>query len=112
MQNGTISVVQKFPNGTVRNHQGELQMDEFKSLLGVENGEFTVGHTFSDKVYGNGVETFVSLTLKCSQDAKKFYEGITKAHNFILQYLAPLHSEGLATWKRDEEINRDIIGAQ
>lgn len=107
-----IQIQQTNSKGEIFRHEGAIEMDTFRKLLGDGQAKVTLSESFGDKSYGNGVETFISIQLTCDQDVEVMNDALVQINRFINERLPTIHSEALAVWKRDEPLNRDIIGNQ
>lgn len=61
-----IKIQHTLPDGTILKHEGEFEMDQLHNLIGDGNMKVTFGNTQSDKAYGNGCETFISVIVTCN----------------------------------------------
>ena len=93
----------------VKLHDGEIQMTMMEKLMGNGNATVTVSHTFSNKHFGNGVDTFVSISIKCNQDDNTIKTTANILNGAVCDIIPTLHSEGLAIWRRDEQMNNEIL---
>jgi len=104
-----IKIVQTLGNSITKIHEGEIKMDQMKSLMGDGNAVVTVSHSFSNKTYGNGVETFISISIKCNQDNGTIRTTTDVINQTLCNIIPGIHSEGLAIWRRDEQMNNEIL---
>ncbi len=104
-----IKINQKFPDGTINKYEGDIELDTVKEILGDQNAKVTIGSSQSDKDFGNGVETFMSVTLTCNQDQKTIDVTASLANAIISKKLTSLHSEGIAEWARNRDLNRELL---
>lgn len=104
-----IRIVHTLPDGTQLKHEGEFEMDQLKNLIGDGQAKVTFGHTESDKVYGTGADTFISVSATCNQDLATMSKVADILKNFVLQFLPGAHSEALATWKQNYGLNKEIL---
>ena len=106
-----ILIMQRFDGCEPRKFEGEFIMDLLKEILGDGNLKITLGRTFSDKEFGNGGETFMSVTITCNQDKGTALTAADIARQFINEQLPRLHTEGLAIWAEQKMLNKQVMKA-
>ncbi len=104
-----IKINQKLPDGTINKYEGDIELETIKEILGDQNAKITIGSSQSDKDFGNGVETFMSVTLTCDQNSKDIDIAMGLASTIIHKRLTSLHSEGIAEWARNRELNKELM---
>jgi len=111
MEVNKVKITQKIDGFEPRQIEGEFKMDILKEMIGDGNAKITVGNSQTDKDFGNGVETFVSVTLTCNQDLVTVAGAIDIAKSFINERLSTIHSEGLAIWAQQKGLNNQVMKA-
>lgn len=104
-----IRVSQTNTNGEIKKYEGEIPMDAIKEIVGDGNATITISNSQSDKNFGNGVETFMSVTLTCNQDKKTIDLAIKLANDLITRDLSNLHSTGIEEWARHGDMNKELM---
>lgn len=107
--NASILIIHTLPDGTMLKHQGEFKMDQLHKLVGDGNMQVTFSSSQSDKVFGNGCETFISITATCNQDETSSMKVVMLLKDFIQSILSTAHSEALGEWKQNNELNKSLI---
>lgn len=107
-----IKINHILPDGQILKHEGELEMDQFRQFIGDGNMKVTYSMSQSDKAFGNGCETFISITATCNQDQVTPIKTVMLIKELIASILPGLHSEALAVWKQNNELNKDIMGVR
>lgn len=111
MDTNKIKVIQNIDGYGKRQMEGEFQMDILKGMVGDGNAKITLGSTQSDKDFGNGVETFISVTLTCNQDVATIEKALDIVKTFLNERLPTIHSEGLAIWAQQKALNNHVMKA-
>lgn len=106
-----LKINQTMPDDSIRTYEGELNLDLLKNLIGDQCAKITYGATQSDKAFGNGSETFISITVTCNQDQKTMDQVLSIVTNWVHTHISALHSEALAIWKQNNDLNKSILGA-
>lgn len=109
MHINSIKINQILSDGTVQKFEGELQMEILQEIIGDGNTKITLSNSQSDKDFGNGVETFLSVTLTCGQNKKDIEIALDIARSFINEKLPTIHSEGIGLWAQNKVLNKEIL---
>lgn len=104
-----LKIIRTMADGRIFQYEGDINVDKLKNLIGDGKSSVTVSHSQSTKVYGNGEETFVSVTASCNQDDATVERTILTLHEVTKSIISGLHSEGLAIWKGQEALNKHIM---
>jgi hypothetical protein len=98
-----------FADGSRLQHEGEFIMDELTKYVGDGNLKITFGSSESDKNFGNGTDTHVSITASCNQDLRSAGAVLEILKKFVLGYIPNAHSEALAIWQSNRELNSSFV---
>lgn len=73
--------------------------DMLKGIQGDGMAQTTVFHDVSDKNYGNGVSTGVTVRLTCGQSEEEIVAAGVIASNLAKKIMVQTHAELLNAWK-------------
>lgn len=75
-----------------------MSQDDVAELLGDGAAEVIVSHEQSDKDFGNGTRTFVSVKLRVNQDTVSIERGLELANFLALGYIPAARDAARGVW--------------